>query len=144
RVLQGLGVGGEWGGAVLLAVEHGHRGKRGLCGSWPQAGVPLGLLLSAGLVALVQWAMGRQAYIDGGWRIPFYLSGVLIAAGLVIRVRVLETPLFRQVQEARQVSATPLRDVIRGHWREILLAAGTRIAEQSCFYLFSVYIIAYN
>src|SRR5262249_42341836 len=124
RVLQGLGVGGEWGGAVLLAVEYGHRGKRGFYGSWPQAGVPLGLLLSAGVVALVQGVLGRQGYVEGGWRIPFYLSGLLIALGLIIRVRVLETPLFRQLQRTRQVSHSPLLDVVRGHWREILLVAG--------------------
>src|SRR5262249_8822128 len=144
RVLQGLGVGGEWGGAVLLAVEYGHRGRRGFYGSWPQAGVPLGLLLSAGVVALVQGIVGREAYVEGAWRIPFYLSGLLIAVGLVIRVRLMETPLFRQLQQTDPGSHAPVREVIRGPWREIALAAGARIAEQSCFYLFSLYIIAYN
>jgi MHS family shikimate/dehydroshikimate transporter-like MFS transporter len=144
RILQGLGVGGEWGGAVLLAVETGHRGKRGFYGSWPQAGVPLGLLLSAGVSVLCKWLMGKEGYAAGGWRLPFYLSGLLIVVGLLIRVRVMETPLFRQLQQSRQTSHAPLLEVVRGHWREILLAAGSRIAEQSCFYLFSLYVVTYS
>jgi metabolite-proton symporter len=144
RFLQGLGVGGEWGGAVLLAVEFGHRGKRGFYASWPQAGVPLGLLLSAGIVAVCERFLGTQALHDWGWRVPFYLSAALIVVGLLIRLRILETPLFLLLQQSNQVARTPVADVLVGHWREVLLAAGTRIAEQSCFYLFSTYVIAYN
>jgi metabolite-proton symporter len=144
RFLQGLGVGGEWGGAVLLAVEYGHRGKRGFYGSWPQAGVPLGLLLSTGVVLLCEWWLGKEGVFDWGWRIPFYLSGLLIAVGLLIRIRILETPLFVQLQNTNQVSRSPISEVLAGHWREVLLAAGARIAEQSCFYLFTVWVLAHG
>src|SRR5207249_6736850 len=82
RFLQGVGVGGEWGGAVLLALEYGHRGKRGFYASWPQAGVPLGLLCSTGVVAWVQGALTEEAFLSWGWRIPFFLSGLLIVVGL--------------------------------------------------------------
>jgi MFS family permease len=129
---------------VLLAVEYGHRGKRGWYGSWPQAGVPLGLLLSAGVVALCERWLGSAAFRDWGWRVPFFLSGLLIVVGLLIRVRILETPLFRHLQQTNQLTKAPLAEVISAHWGKILLAAGSRIAEQSCFYLFSTYVLAYN
>ncbi len=144
RFLQGIGVGGEWGGAVLLALEYGHRGKRGFYASWPQAGVPLGLLTSTGVVALVERQLSPAAFLAWGWRIPFYLSGLLIVVGLLIRMRILETPLFVQLQKTKEVARSPVREVLVGHWRKVLLAAGARIAEQSCFYLFTAYILAYN
>src|SRR5262245_36490752 len=126
RVLQGVGVGGEWGGAVLLALESGHRGRRGLYASWPQAGVPLGLLASTGVVALLQGLLPEGDFLAWGWRVPFYLSALLIVVGLLIRARVAETPLFRQLQEDNQVARAPVSEVVRFHWREILLAAGAR------------------
>lgn len=144
RVLQGIGVGGEWGGAVLLALEYGHRGRRGFFASFPQAGVPLGLLTSAGVVALFEYWLPSADFLTWGWRVPFLLSGLLIAVGLLIRVRILETPLFRQLQEAQQVARAPVTETLRHHWREVLLAAGSRISENSCFYLFSTYILAYG
>lgn len=144
RVLQGIGVGGEWGGAVLLALEYGHRGKRGFYASWPQAGVPLGLLTSAGVVAVFENRLSPADFLEWGWRVPFLLSGILIVVGLLIRVRILETPLFRQLQQAQQVAQAPIRETLRRHWREVLLAAGSRIGENSCFYLFSAYIIVYG
>lgn len=144
RFLQGIGVGGEWGGAVLLALEYGHRGKRGFYASWPQAGVPLGLLTSAGVVALFKNGMSQADFEDWGWRVPFLISGILIVVGLLIRVRILETPLFRQLQQTQQVAHAPITETLRLHWREVLLAAGSRISENSCFYLFSTYILAYG
>jgi MHS family shikimate/dehydroshikimate transporter-like MFS transporter len=144
RFVQGLGVGGEWGGSVLLALEYGHRGNRGFYASWPQAGVPLGLLASTGAFALFQWVMTKEAFELWGWRVPFLLSGLLIVVGLIIRMRILETPLFAQLKEKNQVARAPISEAIRGHWREILLAAGSRINEQSCFYLFSIYVLAYG
>src|SRR6185437_10752104 len=104
RFLQGIGVGGEWGGAVLLALEYSHRGKRGFYASWPQAGVPLGLLTSAGVVALFESWLSPADFLAWGWRVPFLLSGLLIVVGLLIRVRILETPLFRQLQQTQQVA----------------------------------------
>src|SRR5947207_8226814 len=144
RCLQGIGVGGEWGGAVLLALEYGHRGKRGFYASWPQAGVPLGLLASAGVVALFENRLSPADFLAWGWRVPFLLSGILIVVGLLIRVRILETPLFRQLQQTQQVAHAPIRETLRRHWRDVLLAAGSRISENSCFYLFSTYIIAFG
>ncbi len=144
RFLQGIGVGGEWGGAVLLALEYGHRGKRGFYASWPQAGVPLGLLTSAGVVAVFQNWLSPADFLAWGWRVPFLLSALLIVVGLLIRVRILETPLFRQLQKTQQVAHAPITETLRRHWREVLLAAGSRISENSCFYLFSTYILAYG
>jgi MFS family permease len=144
RFLQGIGVGGEWGGAVLLALEYGHRGKRGFYASWPQAGVPLGLLTSAGVVAFFENWLTAADFLAWGWRVPFLLSGILIVVGLLIRLRILETPLFRQLQATRQVADAPITETLRRYWREVLLAAGSRISENSCFYLFSTYIIAYG
>jgi metabolite-proton symporter len=144
RFLQGIGVGGEWGGAVLLALEYGHRGRRGFYASWPQAGVPLGLLTSAGVVALFEGWLSSIDFLAWGWRVPFLLSGLLIVVGLLIRVRILETPLFRQLQQTQQVAHAPITETLRRHGREVLLAAGSRISENSCFYLFSTYVLAYG
>jgi metabolite-proton symporter len=144
RIIQGLGVGGEWGGSVLLALEYGHRGKRGFYASWPQAGVPLGLLAAGGVLTLVKQSMSPEAFLDWGWRVPFYLSGLLIVVGLLIRIRILETPLFTDLQKSNQVAQAPISEVLRRHWREILLAAGSRISENSCFYLFSTYVVTYG
>ena len=144
RFLQGLGVGGEWGGAVLMALEYGHKGRRGFYASWPQAGVPLGLLTSTAVMAACQAWLSPEDFRAWGWRVPFYLSGLLIAVGLLIRLRILETPLFLALQEQNQVADDPLRETLRRHWREILLAAGTRIVENACFYLFTVATLAYG
>src|SRR5205814_8044472 len=143
RFLQGVGVGGEWGGAVLLALEYGHRGRRGFYASWPQAGVPLGLLASTGVVALFEGLLTPEAFLAWGWRVPFFLSAVLIGVGLLIRARLLETPLFVQLRDNRQLARAPVSEALRRHWRDILLAAGARINENACFYLFSTYVIAY-
>jgi metabolite-proton symporter len=144
RVVQGLGVGGEWGGSVLLALEYGHRGKRGFFASWPQSGVPLGLLSSAGVVQLIQSGMTEEDFRAWGWRVPFLLSALLILVGLLIRVRIMETPLFRQLRGTQQVAHAPITETIRKHWRDVLLAAGSRISENSCFYLFAIYVLTYG
>jgi metabolite-proton symporter len=144
RFLQGLGVGGEWGGAVLLTLEYGHRGRRGFYASWPQAGVPLGLLISAGVVALFESSLSEASFLSWGWRVPFFFSGLLIGVGLLIRMRILETPLFRQLQASGRVAQAPLTETLQRHWLEVLLAAGTRLSENSCFYLFSTYVLAYG
>ena len=144
RVIQGLGVGGEWGGSVLLALEYGHRGKRGFWASWPQTGVPLGLLTAASVLALFKGRLSPEDFLSWGWRVPFLLSGLLILVGLLIRIRSLETPLFRQLQATQQVADAPITETLRRHWREVLLAAGSRISENSCFYLFSTYVLTYG
>ena len=144
RIAQGLGVGGEWGGSVLLVLEYGHRGKRGFFASWPQAGVPLGLLSSTGVWYLVQRSLPPQDFNTWGWRLPFFLSGLLIVVGLVIRVRLLETPLFAQLKASNQIAQAPIRETLVRHWREVLLGAGIRLTENACFYLFSTYILRYD
>jgi metabolite-proton symporter len=143
RFIQGLGVGGEWGGAVLLALEYGHRGRRGFYASWPQTGVPLGLLASTVVWALCRGAMSANDFLESGWRIPFYLSALLIVMGLLIRLRILETPLFAELKKKKQLAEGPVGETLRRHWREIALAAGSRLSEQSCFYLFSTYALTY-
>src|SRR5262249_54772698 len=120
-----------------------HRGKRGFFASWPQTGVPLGLLLSTAVMAWMKGRLSPEDFDSWGWRVPFLLSGVLIAVGFVIPARVLETPLFRQLQENKQVSRIPLFETLRHHWREVVLAAGVRIGENACFYLFTVYVLDY-
>ena len=143
RFLQGFGVGGEWGGAVLLALEYSHRGRRGFFASWPQTGVPLGLLLSTAVMAGLEGTLSQEAFLAWGWRVPFLVSAVLILVGFIIRTRVLETPLFRQLQQSKQLAQAPLRETLARHWREVLLAAGARIGENASFYLFTAYVITY-
>jgi metabolite-proton symporter len=143
RMLQGIGVGGEWGGSVLLAMEwsKGH-GSRGLVASWPQFGVPCGLFL-ANLAVLVfsQWS-GDQFY-TWGWRIPFALSIVLVGVGLWIRLGILETPVFQQVVRDNKVEKAPIIEVFRKHPKQIVLSALLRMAEQAPFYIFTAFVFAY-
>ena len=140
RFCQGLGVGGEWGGSVLLALEYGHRRNRGFWASWPQMGVPLGLLSSSLLFTYFQ---GQPNFLTVGWRIPFYLSAILILIGLFIRLSIYETPLFAKVLEQRREARTPVREVFRRNPREIFLSAGARFVEQAPFYLFTSFVLLY-
>ena len=144
RILQGIGVGGEWGGAVLLALETGHRGRRGFFASCPQAGVPLGLLLSTGVLAAFVGGLSDEAFMSWGWRIPFLLSALLIVVGLLIRIWVAESPLFSQLKDQNRVARTPVLEVLRHNYREILLGAGSRISENACFYVFATYSLSYG
>lgn len=139
RFCQGLGVGGEWGGAVLLALESGHKGQRGFYASWPQAGVPLGLLCSTAAVYFFKSAMSDEAFLAWGWRVPFLLSTALIAVGFIIRHRITETPLFAEMKQAGRVSASPVWEALRDHWPAVLLSGGARLVENAAFYLFTVY-----
>ena len=143
RFCQGFGVGGEWGGSVLLSLEHGHKRNRGFWAGWPQAGVPIGLVLSTGAVALFEVIFPGKAFTDFGWRIPFLLSVVLIGVGLYVRLRILETPLFAKVQEEKKEAKAPVVDAFRFHWKEIFLTAFARFGEQGPFYVFTVFVIAY-
>jgi MFS family permease len=143
RLGQGLGVGGEWGGSVLLAMEYGHGRHRGFWASWPQMGVPIGLILSTVVVNIVQSAMG-SSFLSWGWRIPFYISALLIAIGLYIRLRVMETPLFAQVKEQGLEAKAPIIEAFRHSTGEILLSAGARFVEQAPFYMFTVFVITYG
>ena len=142
RLLQGIGVGGEWGGSVLLSVEWGQRGRRGFFGSWPQFGVPAGLLLGYGALQGFTLWLGTDSY--WGWRIPFLLSMLLVLIGLYIRLGILETPVFARLLEERRIERVPVASVWRKHWREIILSALMRTAEQAPFYVFTVYVLNYG
>src|SRR5436305_2750731 len=143
RMLQGIGVGGEWGGSVLLAMEWSRtHGQRGLVASWPQFGVPCGLFL-ANLAILAFSQMSGDQFLTWGWRIPFALSIVLVGVGLWIRLGILETPVFQQLLNNRKIEKAPIIEVFRKHPKEILLSALLRMAEQAPFYIFTAFIFAY-
>jgi MFS family permease len=144
RFVQGFGVGGEWGGAVLLAVEHSGGERRGFHGSWPQMGVPGGLLLSTVIFAAFSAWLPEPAFLRWGWRIPFLISVLLVAVGLFVRLRVLESPSFEKVKEARRESRTPLLDVFRDHPREVLIGMGMRFAQNVIFYIYTVFVLSYG
>ena len=144
RFAQGIGVGGEWGGAVLMAVEHAPKGRRGFFGSWPQMGVPAGLMLSTGAFALMRTVTGETAFMDWGWRVPFLLSIVLVGVGLFVRLRLMETPAFQRVRETRTEAPKPIFDVIKLYPREVLTAMGMRVAENGAFYILTVFVLAYG
>lgn len=142
RLIQGFGVGGEWGGAVLMTVEHSPDGRRGFYGSLPQMGVPAGLLLSTGVFAIVSNLPDEQ-FLAWGWRVPFLLSILLVAVGLYIRMALLETPAFRRVKETHTQARVPIVDVLRTNLRGVLLVIGLRIAENGSFFVFSVFVLSY-
>ncbi len=143
RLLQGFGVGGEWGGAVLLAVEHAPSGRRGFFGSWAQMGVPMGLLLSTVIFDLFVARLPEEQFLSWGWRAPFLLSIVLVGVGLFVRLKILETPAFRQVQETQTEARMPIVDVVRQHPKNVLLAMGMRMAENGIFYILTVFVLTY-
>jgi metabolite-proton symporter len=144
RMIQGIGVGGEWGGSVLLAMEWSRtQHQRGLVASWPQFGVPCGLLLSnLAVLAFSAWATGDD-FLAWGWRIPFALSIVLVGIGLWIRLGIMETPVFQEVLDKEKTEKAPVLEVIRKQPKEILLSALLRMSEQAPFYVFTAFIFAY-
>lgn len=142
RILQGIGIGGEWGGAVLMTIEHAPKGKRSLYGSWPQLGVPLGLMSSAGIVALLN-LLPDTAFIAWGWRVAFFVSALLVAIGLYVRLKILETPDFEQARSENKIVPVPFLNLIKNYKRELLLTLGARYVEGACFNTFGVFIIYY-
>jgi MFS family permease len=142
RVLQGIAVGGEWSGSVLLSMEWGNQRRRGLMASWPQVGVPIGLLLGTGMMTAIALA-AEGAFKAWAWRIPFLVSLVLVAIGLWIRLKVMETPLFSRLAARQAVAKVPVAEVIRGHWREIIYSAFLRMSEQAPFYLYTTFALTY-
>ena len=144
RVLQGFAVGGEWGGAVLMAAEHGDAKRRGYWASWPQAGVPLGSLLSAGILALMAGLQSEADFIAWGWRVPFLLSAVLVAVGWYIRNRVAESPMFEaEIETAEAPPSMPAMDVFRERPRAVLLGAGLRVGENIGYYILTVFSLTF-
>lgn len=144
RILQGIGIGGEWGGAVLMTVEHSPKGKRGFYGSFPQMGVPAGLLLSTSVFALVRWATTDETFQAYGWRIPFLLSAVLVLVGYYIRQQIVESPAFQEVKTSNSESRRPLVDVVKAYPRQLLVGAGMRAAENVIFPVFTVVVLSYG
>jgi MHS family shikimate/dehydroshikimate transporter-like MFS transporter len=142
RVFQGIGIGGEWGGAVLMAVEHSPAGKRGFYGSWPQIGVPAGLLLSSGMVYLLSY-LPEADFFSWGWRIAFLISAVLVAVGLYIRLKIMETPAFTRIQESNKLVHVPFFELWRTHGKNTLLGLGARYIEGVTFNIFGVFIVGY-
>jgi metabolite-proton symporter len=144
RFVQGIGVGGEWGGSVLLSMEWARTDQhRGFVASWPQFGVPAGLFL-ANLAALAFSAIAGDQFLAWGWRIPFFLSIVLVAIGLYIRLGILETPTFSRLVAENRVEKTPALEVIKRQPKEILLTALARMGEQAPFYIFTAFVFTYG
>jgi MFS family permease len=143
RILQGIGVGGEWAGSVLLSMEWGTQRRRGFWASWPQVGVAIGLLLSTAMIKLFGHIAG-SGFNTWGWRVPFALSLVLIAIGLYVRLRVLESPAFSEVKRERAVIRLPVWQVIREQPLEVATSAFVRMSEQAPFYLFITFVLSYG
>lgn len=146
RLLQGLSAGGEWGGAALMAVEHAPSHRRGLFGSFSQIGTPAGLILANLVYLAVALAMPEEQFASWGWRLPFLFSSVVIAVGLFIRLRVAESPVFREIKERKRQSRMPLVEVFRqaGQRRHFLLAAGSFVANNAVGYLTMTYLLSYG
>jgi len=143
RFVQGLGLGGEWGGAVLMSMEHGDPARRGLNASWPQVGVPAGLLLANGVLALISALTSDAGFLSWGWRVPFLLSGVLVLVGLWIRLTIYESPLFEEIEQEHTKARMPVLDVLRVYPRSVLTALGARIGVDVAFYTFVLFIVTY-
>lgn len=142
RIIQGMGIGGEWGGALLLAYEYAPEKRKGFFGSIPQAGVTIGMLMATFIVSLMT-LFSEEQFLSWGWRIPFLMSSVLVLLGLWIRKDIDETPEFKKVKQSGQVAKAPLRDTLTHHWREVLIAAGLKVVETAPFYIFSTFIVSY-
>ncbi|WP_190136943.1 MFS transporter [Streptomyces longispororuber] len=151
RLVQGFALGGEWGGAVLLVAEHGDARRRGFWASWPQTGAPAGQLLATGVLATLTSTLSDAAFTSWGWRVPFLLSGALVLVGLWIRLSVDESPVFKAAlaaAERRKAARAPrekppLVAVLRDHWRDVLIAMGTRMAENISYYVVTAFILVY-
>jgi MFS family permease len=144
RFVQGVGVGGEWGGSVLMSMEWTRtNAHRGFAASWPQFGVPAGLFL-ANLAVLAMSRISSSSFLTWGWRVPFVLSIVLVVIGLYIRLNILETPIFARLLAERKIEKAPMLEVLRRQPKDILLSAFARMAEQAPFYLFTAFVFTYG
>ncbi|MDL4915536.1 MAG: MFS transporter [Enterobacterales bacterium endosymbiont of Blomia tropicalis] len=138
RMIQGIGFGAEWGGAVLMACEHAPAKKRGLYGAVPQLGIPLGLLLANGAFLL------SDAIFDGNWvwRVPFLISFIMVAIGLFIRISIAESPEFEQAKQQNKIVKQPALEVIRSDWRLIIKIIGLRLAETGGYYITTSFMLS--
>jgi MFS family permease len=145
RALQGIGVGGEWGGSVLLSMEWARGNQhRGLIASWPQFGVPSGLFLSTVVMLGANYYWPGDQFLTWGWRVPFFLSIILVGIGLWIRLGILETPVFQKLLAQKKIERAPISEVFKKQPKQILLSALLRMAEQAPFYLFTAFVFAYG
>ena len=142
RLVQGFALGGEWGGAVLMAVEHAPENRRGFYGSWPQLGAPLGLVLGT-LVFGYFARYPEEQFLAWAWRVPFLLSVILVAVGLFIRMRIAESPAFEKIKLAKREARMPIIEAIIKHPKNLLLAMGVRFAENGLFYVYATFVFAY-
>ncbi|GAA4114430.1 MFS transporter [Enteractinococcus coprophilus] len=142
RILQGLAIGGEWGGALLLAYEYAPKNRRGLYGAVPQMGISLGMLLAAAVIALLT-TLPEEQFLAWGWRVPFVGSIVLIGIGLFIRNGLDETPEFKRIREQGTQLKLPIKEVVTKHWGAVLVSIGAKAAETGPFYIFGTYVVAY-
>ena len=143
RLIQGFALGGEWGGAVLMAVEHAPENRRGFFGSWPQLGAPLGLVIATIVFLLFSVNMPDSKFFEWGWRLPFLFSIILVVVGLIIRSRLAESPAFQRIKEAKQEVKMPIVQAVVHHWKNILLAMGARFAENGFFYIYATFTLMY-
>ena len=143
RLIQGFGLGGEWGGAVLMAFEHAPANRKGFYGSWPQLGAPIGLVMGTLVFSIVSAKMSDAQFIAWGWRLPFLFSIVLVIVGLWVRFTLAESPEFQKIKDTKQQVRMPIIDAIRMHPKNILLAMGARFAENGFFYIYATFVLAY-
>ena len=144
RVMQGIGVGGEWGGSVLLAGEWTDAKRRGFTTSFAQFGAPAGMVMANGAIAVMTASTTSGQFLEWGWRVPFLLSFILIFIGLYIRIGILETPVFARLKAEGRVAKMPVAEVLRRNWREVILTALLRTGQQTPFYIFTLYVLTYG
>ncbi|EGA88484.1 General substrate transporter [Planococcus donghaensis MPA1U2] len=142
RLIQGLGIGGEWGGALLLATEYAPPERRGFFGSIPQMGVTIGMVMGT-LALYLMTLLPEAAFMSWGWRVPFILSAFLVLFGLWIRKGIDETPEFKAVQASGEIPKLPIVDTLKYHWREVLIAIGAKVVETAPFYIFGTFVVSY-
>ena len=143
RLIQGLGIGGEWGGALLLAYEYAPKNRKGLFGSVPQMGVTIGMVLATLAMTVMSTSLSDEQFLSWGWRVPFILSAILVFLGLWIRKGIDETPAFKEAKASGNVAKIPLLETLRYHWRAVLVAIGIKFVETAPFYIFSTFIVSY-
>jgi metabolite-proton symporter len=143
RFLQGVGLGGEWGGAALIAVENAPPGQRAWYGMFPQLGPPIGFLIATGLFLVLLVGFGEQAFVDWAWRVPFLLSAVLVGVGLYVRVSLEETPAFKAIEQNQRVEV-PLTTILRDHWAALIQGALATVVCYALFYISTVYALGYG
>ena len=144
RFAQGLGLGGEWSGAALLATENAPAGKRAIYGTFPQLGAPIGFILANGVFLVLATTMSDEAFVSWGWRVPFLASAILVIIGLYVRFKLVETPAFTKVVESGEIAKLPLARVFRSSWRQLILGTFIMLATYTLFYLMTTYTLTYG